>query len=337
MHPSSESSLDLIWSWVLECPRTATPRSAGRHSFPHQSHPKRLLQISGSEPVPSLRLVDFSNLSASEIPWYVALSYCWGKSQTNVLRNENLSQWLTDVPYAELPQTIKDAIFITRVLGFKYIWVDAFCIIQNHDNDKHEEIEKMGGIYENAEVTIAASRAVTCHDGFLHSRERLEEGSFRIPFKCQDGQQGTALFWHNRSEQWDEPIDRRGWTLQESLISSRILAFGTHQTRWHCNCYRYGVPQGSSNHVHLADGWTREKLERSPVSIDWAPVVVEQEEVERFMARVSTRTHCRLAERVDQTWKKIIRNYTPPCCERSYGQVSCFVGRSAEASRPVYT
>lgn len=210
---------------------------------------------------------------------------------------------------AQLPQAIKDAIYITRLLGFSYIWVDAFCIIQNDIHDKQEEIEKMGGIYENAEVTISASRASTCHDGFLHSRQKPEEGSFQIPFRCRDGQKGAVLLWHNRSEQWDEPIDRRGWTLQESLISSRILEFGTNQTRWHCNCHRYGVPHGSKKHGHLVDGWTCDKIERSPVSIDWAPVV-ELEEVDRFRARVPIETHRRLEERVARTWKRIVRNYT---------------------------
>lgn len=57
------------------------------------------------------------------------------------------------------------------------------------------------------------------------------------------------------------------------------------------------------------DGWTRDKVEQSPVSIDWAPVV-ELEEVDRFRARVPTQTHRRLEERVIQTWKRLIRNYT---------------------------
>ncbi|KAK1774886.1 hypothetical protein QBC45DRAFT_445687 [Copromyces sp. CBS 386.78] len=195
-----------------------------------------------------------------------------------------------------------------EVLGFNYIWIDAFCIIQNDIRDKHEEIRKMGGIYENAEVTISASRASTCHDGLLQSRNQPGEGSFLIPFRCRAGQSGTVLLWQNRSEQWDEPIDHRGWTLQESLISSRMLEFGTHQTRWHCNCDRYGVPHASKVD-YLVDGWTRDKVERSPVSIDWAPVV-ELEDVDRFRARVPTQTHRRLEERVMQTWKRLIRNYT---------------------------
>lgn len=310
MHPSSESSLELIWKWFNECPRYPTSQGFGRHSFSRQSHPKRLLQISGDESAPSLKLVDVSAdlPSASTIPHYVALSYCWGQSQAKVLRNENLFQWLTDIPHAQLPQTIKDAIYITRVLAFNYIWVDALCIIQNDIRDKHEEIQKMGGIYENAEVTISASRASTCHDGFLQPRNEPGEGSFVIPFRCRDGQRGTVMLWHDRSEQWDEPIDRRGWTLQESLISSCMLEFGTHQTRWHCNCHRYGVPHALKPN-YLVDGWTRDKVEQSPVSIDWAPVV-ELEEVDRFRARVPTQTHRRLEERVIQTWKRLIRNYT---------------------------
>ncbi|KAK3399065.1 hypothetical protein B0T20DRAFT_452635 [Sordaria brevicollis] len=205
--------------------------------------------------------------------------------KTNVLRNESLFQWLVDIPHAELPETVKDAVHITLVLGLRHLWVDAFCIIQNDIHEKHEEIQKMGHIYGNAEVTISASRASTCHDGFLQSRQTSEEGSFAIPFRCLDGK-----------------------TEGKSLISSRMLEFGTHQTRWHCSCTRYGVPHahGSPN----VDDWTRDKIEKSPVNIDWAPVVVGTEEVDRFRNRVPTMTHRRLEKHVVQTWKRLIRNYT---------------------------
>lgn len=307
MHPASKSSIEMIRRWFNECPQH------GRESFFHSHRPKRLLQISGNESIPRLRLVDFSLgiPSTSTGPSYVALSYCWGRTQTNVLRHENIVEWLTNIPYDQLPQTIKDAVHITRVLGFCYLWVDAFCIIQDDTYDKNVEIKNMGGIYENADVTISASRAATCHDGFLGSRQKLKEGSFQIPFKCRDGREGTVLLWYNRSEERDEPIDHRGWTLQESLISSRTLEFGTHQTRWYCNCHHCGISHGPSKRDHhVVDGWTRDKLERSPVSIDWAPVVLGQEAADRFRDRVPPQMQRRLEKRVLQSWKRIVRNYT---------------------------
>ncbi|KAK3949331.1 hypothetical protein QBC32DRAFT_349442 [Pseudoneurospora amorphoporcata] len=45
MHPSSESALELIRKWFNECPRYPTSTSFGRHSFSHQSHPKRCFDL----------------------------------------------------------------------------------------------------------------------------------------------------------------------------------------------------------------------------------------------------------------------------------------------------
>ncbi len=36
---------------------------------------------------------------------------------------------------------------VTRMLGHKDLWIDAFCIIQNDETDKARELVKMGDIY----------------------------------------------------------------------------------------------------------------------------------------------------------------------------------------------
>src|ERR1700733_2500585 len=57
---------------------------------------------------------------------YVALSYCWGGSQEHIMTTRtNLPERLQNIPFETLPQTIKDAIIVTRELKYKYLWVDA--------------------------------------------------------------------------------------------------------------------------------------------------------------------------------------------------------------------
>jgi hypothetical protein len=68
----------------------------------------------------------------------------------------------------ELAQTLRDAIDVTRKLGIRYLWVDALCIIQDNVTDKSREIERMGKVYKNATVTIAAASASRVSEGFLY-------------------------------------------------------------------------------------------------------------------------------------------------------------------------
>ncbi|KAK1952066.1 HET-domain-containing protein, partial [Colletotrichum sublineola] len=142
---------------------------------------------------------------------FAALSYCWGGNQTVKCETSTLAEFTQDIPFEKLPRTIQDAVEVCSQLGVQYIWVDALCIIQNEGNDeKILEIAKMPYIYGQASFTIMASRAETAWEGFLQDRE---------PF--------TNCTGH-------EPIDERGWTFQERLLSLRIVEFGSRQTRWSC-------------------------------------------------------------------------------------------------------
>jgi hypothetical protein len=61
---------------------------------------------------------------------YVTLSHCWGRSQFIQL-NRNVSSALrSGISVDDLPKTFRDAIFITRRLGVRYIWIDSMCIQQ---------------------------------------------------------------------------------------------------------------------------------------------------------------------------------------------------------------
>jgi hypothetical protein len=96
-----------------------------------------------------------------------ALSYCWGEEQPSATLNSNLSTYLLNgIDTSLLPQTIQDAVTVTRRLGIQYLWVDSLCIIQDSDDDKAHEIGRMSQIYSNAYVTISASSSAKCTTGF---------------------------------------------------------------------------------------------------------------------------------------------------------------------------
>jgi len=47
------------------------------------------------------------------------------------------------IPYRKLCQNFKDAITVTRHLGFQYIWIDSLCIIQDSFDDWDKESAQM--------------------------------------------------------------------------------------------------------------------------------------------------------------------------------------------------
>jgi hypothetical protein len=44
-------------------------------------------------------------------------------------------------------------------MGIKYVWIDSLCIIQGNSQDWHSEAAKMGDVYWNATLVVAASGA----------------------------------------------------------------------------------------------------------------------------------------------------------------------------------
>ncbi|KAK7222560.1 hypothetical protein V2G26_010563 [Clonostachys chloroleuca] len=172
---------------------------------------------------------------------YLALSYCWGKPDSKAeiqpvrLQRDNIQQLMSEIKLDILPQSIQDAITVTRKLGFRYLWVDALCIIQDHGEDKAHEISKMSAIYKNAAITVAASVAEKASQGFLQSRgdraTYLPECMLTIPMPNE--QTGTIYLSAHQYEP-DHPLDKRGWALQEFMLSSRMLIFSDYELLWQC-------------------------------------------------------------------------------------------------------
>lgn len=70
----------------------------------------------------------------------------------------------------QAPATFYDAIRVTRMLGVQYLWIDSLCIIQNDARDWQIESSRMGDVYRNAYLTIAACCASSDSEGFLRPR-----------------------------------------------------------------------------------------------------------------------------------------------------------------------
>ncbi|KAL1937510.1 hypothetical protein VTO73DRAFT_13096 [Trametes versicolor] len=170
---------------------------------------------------------------------YIALSYVWGGAQPHKTTVSNKSVYSAGIDASLLPQTIRDAIYVTHTLGFQYLWVDSLCIIQDSDEDKLHEIGRMHLIYRHAYLAIIAASAERVSDGFLQDRPAPLHGdeTSRVKQPVAGGEVRLSRFgpshWASPSDP-TEPVDRRGWCLQELLMSSRALIFTSTTLDFRC-------------------------------------------------------------------------------------------------------
>jgi hypothetical protein len=100
---------------------------------------------------------------------YIALSYVWGKVDQPQTVLANFQEFCTPGGLSKIteniPRTISDAIKLVDLLGERYLWVDALCIIQDDSISKQSMIERMHVIYQNALLTVFAATGSDANAG----------------------------------------------------------------------------------------------------------------------------------------------------------------------------
>ncbi|PMD39220.1 HET-domain-containing protein, partial [Hyaloscypha variabilis F] len=297
--------------------------------------PTRLLEVEHTQDQKHRRVRLCETYKLKVAP-YAALSYCWGGTQPIMTTSENIKQHLTRIHYTELPATIQDAITITLSLGLRYIWIDSLCIIQNDNSDKLCEMGLMGSIYSQARVTISASRAVSVREGFLHDRAPLKSTMrspiLEYPYRCPNGEVTLVSLIHEaaipdvQEKSW-EPLSRRGWALQERLLSPRIIEYGSFQTRWICShndgIHSDGLQQGSQC---VADH------SKDPDTMFSRALALIQSGQNRPGGTQVTEP---IAMPVYETWKDVVEHYTKRALTLSVDRLPAIAGVAMRFSRIV--
>lgn len=174
---------------------------------------------------------------------YIALSHCWGGHISIALTTQTLEEFKGKISMARLPANFRDAVLLTRRLGFEYLWIDCLCIMQDSLEDWEIESKHMGQVYHDAIFTIAASTASKSTDGILHTFTDYELSGISISLKLsKDGkpEDHVDMVLPNIKREnlgdllRDEPLAARGWTLQEEVLSARTLFYGHQQIYWQC-------------------------------------------------------------------------------------------------------
>ncbi|KAI1868465.1 uncharacterized protein JN550_006381 [Neoarthrinium moseri] len=224
----STECLQLAAQLLKSCTNTHGPCRA---QYPLLSElPTRIIDIAGVNPA----LVDGGGHNDT----YVALSYCWGGDGDFRLTGATEQSFRQGLPLSQFPPTFRDAIVATKALGFRYIWIDALCIIQDSPHDWEVEASRMREVYRGAVVTIAAACASRTGEGIF--RGRPQAAYPRCWLEWRNGDQSTPkVFLRPGTELWDQKmrqsvLNTRGWVLQETLLAPRTLWFGHQQISFEC-------------------------------------------------------------------------------------------------------
>ena len=187
----------------------------------------------------------------SELPC-VALSYDGGHGKQ--LQNNKETRQSLEQPQAllerigQLPSTVRDVITLTREIGGRYLWIASLCIIQDDPSDKASQISSMDQIYSNAMLTIAAAlgdRVDAGLAGMSACPRTFTQHVSRV--------QGMLLADHipRFAAIVDDSIwNARAWTLQERVMSSRVVFIGEHRCLFTCHHRQSFYPEGEDAILH---------------------------------------------------------------------------------------
>lgn len=247
--PGSATTFEQVKYWVSHCNDKHKGICTKNDLELVPNLPTRVIKIATDG---SLRLYE---TAAGEKGRYIALSYCWGGPQPFQTLTSTSADRVAGFSVESLPQTLQDAVQVTRELGIQYLWVDSICIIQDSGEDKSHEVSKMADIYKQAYLTICAEKAYKADDGFLKDGSDLNTGlwpgliGMDYPSPNRDARDfdkamsmepdSTEKIWlmseNKATVRWfPDPVSRRGWCLQERILSPRLLSYGRWPT-WKCN------------------------------------------------------------------------------------------------------
>ncbi|KAK0731930.1 heterokaryon incompatibility protein-domain-containing protein [Lasiosphaeris hirsuta] len=181
--------------------------------------------------VPHMKLIDCQThtiVAADPSMLYLALSYVWGQGPPEKYSYPSLPK--------SLPPTVRDSITVALELGFRYIWIDRYCIWQDDPVHKASQILNMREIYGRAVATIAASSGLDPTYGL----PGVGATRCRIPHHQIVGHVGDRVLVSGAIQRRQQEAihnsvwDTRAWTFQEAALSRRIFYFTDLEVSFLC-------------------------------------------------------------------------------------------------------
>jgi hypothetical protein len=224
---TAENTAKILRFWLTEC--------SEKHPFCNSNYAKNLRPSFRPTRLLDVFDLDHPRLDTGDSPEsqnfeFLTLSHCWGSGTFFKLQQRNIADMIREIPAERLSQTFRDAMAITKALGYRYLWIDALCIIQDSKEDWSKEVHLMAKVYTHSVVNLAAC-GPSSDTGCFEARNPL----CFLPCKLStQGQQNFYAHSPNTGLPNDLPLFTRAWAVQERLLSRRNVYFHAQQLYWEC-------------------------------------------------------------------------------------------------------
>ncbi|KAI8137381.1 heterokaryon incompatibility protein-domain-containing protein [Fennellomyces sp. T-0311] len=190
-----------------------------------------------------IRTSDWQKVPGTEATnGYCTLSYCWEQSGEKIQRSNGEYDLLdrgrhkitiearekrktrrsVRYKYTRRSTHVTYEVLLKRIckeFNIDYLWYDKVCINQASKEEKHREIKNMHQIYSDARYTIALVPEIYVDD--VQEFKTVDWNTLNTEAK------ETALAQIQESLWW-----KRSWTLEELMMSTRILIVGRDAHLW---------------------------------------------------------------------------------------------------------
>ena len=260
---------------------------------------------------------------------YVALTYTRGDSKVSSTSTTNIDSRHEYIPTEKFNRTFKQAISIARLLGFRYLWIDVFCIIMDSSSDRTKHVPRMGVIFHNAALTLSAAISTNADDGLITYRPKaLPEA--KIPYRKKDGLPlGHFHITSYKPRSFDDEVTKgdlnsRAWCLQARALSRRILHFGQDQLFWECDAGTWSEDCSLRNSPELLkdplvswrSGFVKYKRAREP----------EHESVAALRKTIRPTSADLAIPKIYELWYSLVSQYTSRILPRDKDKSSGIAG-----------
>ncbi|PHH64661.1 hypothetical protein CDD81_4102 [Ophiocordyceps australis] len=218
--PAKQSPIPRIRLWLDAC-----NAHHGRHCSGQADD-----DIATWRPVRLIDAVDRCLVLAKPTDRYTALSYVWGTERARdgpdaaaQLLSSNAQDWQLGLPDKGIPRTMLDAIWLSKKLGVRYIWIDRLCIMHDDAADRADHVQHMAYLFANAYLTIVAAHG-DVNTGLLALDPR------RLARSPRAGSPDHADLL--AASKWQT----RAWTMQELLYARRAVFCFEEAVTWECHC-----------------------------------------------------------------------------------------------------
>jgi len=235
-NPVSEEHYATVRNWIKECSaheKCNQTVSGSTNIDAHQSPlPARCIEISRGAKRIHLRETEGTRGA------YITLTHRWNQETEDCkTTTDNYGERLEGRGFGKLPRLFQDVFTISEELDVRYVWIDSICILQCGDDgaDWRREALKMAQYYQFSLLTIAGTMS-NMENGLLNPYlDDLTPWASRLvqlPYRDKTNTQAGFFYVYRRKvrlvdDYWalvrSSTLFRRGWILQEWLLSTRLL------------------------------------------------------------------------------------------------------------------